>query len=348
MVVFGAGASFDSDPTRPARGNASAEEFRPPLADQLFDNRPLFAEIMRRFPACLPIVPYLRYRKSQTVEQALEALQNEAEGHRARFSQLAAIRWYLRVTLALCTDQWLSDSRGILNHKTLFDQIEQHGRPQQGVCIVTFNYDLLIERGLESIRVAMKELADYTGNKPYKLFKLHGSVNWVRAVTVQDEGLPPWVMGDDAGINILIERAADLAVSDTYVLDRSIPSDSVIRQIDPRNVKYPAIAIPVENKRDFECPADHLTVLESCIPTVTKILSIGWRATEKPFLEMLKNGLNYKPKILAVAQDREHASQTIANIAKAGVPLDMQQATASGHTFSQFVVTREAAGFLQQ
>jgi len=66
---------------------------------------------------------------------------------------------------------------------------------------------------------------------------------------------------------------------------------------------FPAIAIPVENKRDFECPKDQLDTLRSYIPSVTKILTIGWRATEQPFLDILRSGLKYKPKLMVVTQD---------------------------------------------
>jgi hypothetical protein len=38
MVIFGAGASYDSDPARPARHKLeqNTEQDRPPLANQLF------------------------------------------------------------------------------------------------------------------------------------------------------------------------------------------------------------------------------------------------------------------------------------------------------------------------
>jgi hypothetical protein len=58
MVVFGVGASFDSDPTRPARESAAAN--RPPLADQLFENRLLFSSTIEQYPVCQPVITYLR------------------------------------------------------------------------------------------------------------------------------------------------------------------------------------------------------------------------------------------------------------------------------------------------
>src|SRR5260370_475202 len=63
MVIFGAGASFDSCPTYlpgaqvPMSGDQARlnKLYRPPLANELFENRPLFAEAIDRFPECRTI-----------------------------------------------------------------------------------------------------------------------------------------------------------------------------------------------------------------------------------------------------------------------------------------------------
>src|SRR5262245_25692730 len=72
LVIFGAGASYDSVPglppppapypaLRPIVGGLTRPEIhRPPLANQLFDDRPGFVEVMARFPDCIPLVPQLR------------------------------------------------------------------------------------------------------------------------------------------------------------------------------------------------------------------------------------------------------------------------------------------------
>src|SRR5438270_4277647 len=81
MVVFGAGASYDSVPSKRPVDSLSITEaqFRPPLANQLFEPRPWFVEIMKRFPDCQAVIPYLEGRIGGSVEQELERLQSEAE-----------------------------------------------------------------------------------------------------------------------------------------------------------------------------------------------------------------------------------------------------------------------------
>jgi hypothetical protein len=67
MVIFGAGASYDSSPIYPpdsgppwATSNDEHNAFnRPPLAKDLFANRPLFLEALELFPQCKSIVPRL-------------------------------------------------------------------------------------------------------------------------------------------------------------------------------------------------------------------------------------------------------------------------------------------------
>jgi hypothetical protein len=69
MVIFGAGASYDSCPTYPP-GSVAFDEVglgkldaygRPPLACELFANRPLFIKALGQFPQCKTIVNRFRH-----------------------------------------------------------------------------------------------------------------------------------------------------------------------------------------------------------------------------------------------------------------------------------------------
>jgi hypothetical protein len=125
LVIFGAGASYDSIPSRPPDHFVGLES-RPPLADELFADRPFFVGAMKDFPKCQPIIPYLQQRKpNQTVEHVLEGLQVESIKRPERARQLAAVKWYLHFMLWECERQWDEVAKGITNYKTLLDQIEQ-------------------------------------------------------------------------------------------------------------------------------------------------------------------------------------------------------------------------------
>jgi len=49
---------------------------------------------------------------------------------------------------------------------------------------------------------------------------------------------------------------------------------------DSAVVLFPALSIPVEKNDEFSCPTEHVKALEGLLPRVTKMITIGWRATE--------------------------------------------------------------------
>ncbi len=108
MVIFGAGASYDSLAV-PPEGNSRLRLYRPPLANELFGWR--FGNDIDRFPQCKPIIPYLQV-PGVNVESELERLQNEAsecpEGHK----QLATIRYYLQTYASQMPDRLGTSDQG--------------------------------------------------------------------------------------------------------------------------------------------------------------------------------------------------------------------------------------------
>src|SRR5713226_4083657 len=90
LVIFGAGASYDSSPT--LRPTTPKHDDRPPLADELFEERPMFSQNLRRFPRCLGLIANLRHRypTTLTVEQELDRFLQEADYYAERHAQLMA------------------------------------------------------------------------------------------------------------------------------------------------------------------------------------------------------------------------------------------------------------------
>src|SRR5690349_8813311 len=113
-IIFGAGASFDSAPSIEIM--ASKGSRRPPLANQLFEDRDLFADQLDRFLQCRPLVPRLRHLEEDvSIEQELERLQMErGEGDRqdiTRARQLAAVRFYIQSVIYQCSTLWLNETK---------------------------------------------------------------------------------------------------------------------------------------------------------------------------------------------------------------------------------------------
>jgi hypothetical protein len=339
MVVFGAGASYDSVASkRPAYpGPESEEQYRPPLANALFEPRPWFVEVMNRFPDCQPIIPYLQFPTGGSVEQELEHLQSEASEYPVRHRQLAAIRYYLHFMLWECGRGWHENvAKGITNYKTLLDQLQRWRKPRERICIVTFNYDQLLEAALPSVGLEIKGIPDYIAGNDWKVIKLHGSVNWGREVDTPMDSLKQGNVWEVA--HELIRRAAELSISDRYRMVNEYP---IARS--GATAVFPALAIPVETKRQYECPPEHLETLDSCITQTDRLLMIGWRATEVPFLEWLKTKMPKKVRGMAVAGDINSAVSTITTLQRF---IDGDFSPADGG-FTEFVIRRQGEDFLK-
>jgi hypothetical protein len=108
---------------------------------------------------------------------------------------------------------------------------------------------------------------------------------------------------------------------------------------------FPAIAIPVETKKAFECPQEHLDELYKCLGRVTRIVTIGWRATEPHFLSCLDTHLQSNVRdLMIVSGSQEYAEATKTQII-AGVPkLARRVWNLAPRGFSEFVTT----GLLQR
>jgi hypothetical protein len=213
MVILGAGASFDSASLiHPSTSCVN----RPPLADQLFDNRPMFRTALMKYRQIQPIMTYLGNRSKRGVEEVLQGLSEESPRVPERARQLMAVRYYIREIIHDCCKEWLTEVHGITTHKTFVDQILEC--ETQRVLFVTFNYDILLEDVLSDHKLSIKEFGDYT-NKSVKfaLYKLHGSIDWVRAVHLGHEGIP--------ARNVLIDEVARLQGSRTK--DRARSSKSI-------------------------------------------------------------------------------------------------------------------------
>ncbi len=338
MVVFGAGASYDSAPShRPTPTRSRLDESRPPLADELFDLRGYFENAASEFPECQPIIPYLRGRPEGTsVEQVLQRLHHEAEADSVIYRQLAAIRYYLHRVISESERHWNDVAKGVTNYKTLLDQLRKWVKAEGRICLVTFNYDTMLEAVLPDVGITIEGLSDYIADKNYKLIKLHGSVNWAREVDTPIEV----AQREDADVvRELIARSAELSISQRYRIHTKYP----IAKWDQAAL-FPALAIPVERKKDYECPPEHFATLVACVPEVTRLLVIGWRAMEFSFLQLLVDNLPRKMHTMVVAGSSDGAVEITRRLERAGI---VGQFFASAGGFTEFVVNREADEFLK-
>jgi hypothetical protein len=304
MVILGAGASYDSAQAfRPNRAPGE-EVWRPPLAKDLFSNpHHAFGDIVRNYPKLTHILPHLREPpKGTSVEEVLESLQQEGTNNPERQRELASVRFYLCELLDKITTEWIKRTDRVTNYAPLIADILRFNGSGEEVCLVTFNYDLLLENALYTFGFKGRDPEDYLDCHPtLKLFKLHGSVDWSRLVEV----------GPGARIQpeTLIEHAESIRLSDRFV--RAVATNPHQMFGFDRPI-FPAIAIPAQTKSEhsFECPRNHIHYLSNMLPHITKILIVGWQAKEAHFLRMLNSKLPRLRHLMVVGANQQDARNT--------------------------------------
>lgn len=331
LVIFGAGASYDSAPDFPLpettytpRGGS----WRPPLTNQLFlDSSEQFGSIVPKYPKLASIIPFLRRpQNGRTLEQQLEFYLDESSADQERKRQLLSVRYYIHDLLRIVSTEWLKRTNGVTNYAVLLDQIRHRNTANEPVYLVTFNYDLLLDRAVLPLGTSPQPHEPAFDVHPmFKLFKPHGSVDWARLVTgpITQRQAPQQ----------LIEQAPDLRFSDQYVRANATDPNEMFKF---NGSIIPAIAIPVQTKTEetFEWPIAHQLQFEQVLPHVTKTLIVGWQAKEAHFLKLLreklpKGGVTQITHLQVVAKDSADAGhiskQFIADIDRRVQKLDPSQ-----------------------
>ncbi len=262
LTIFGAGASYDSVDLSVVPSLRRQVEistiYRPPLANQLFDERDEFVTAMNQYPQMSGLVPRLR-RASQsgggaTIEETLRGIQMEADTFPQRKSHLMALERYLSDIFDDPVSTWVRSAGRATNYVELLDQIERMAPPWP-LLFVTFNYDRMLESAF----------ADVLGNRfsgslnsyipsEFALIKPHGSVDWIQVLP----GEEMLMSTGRAGQKIftwadIISGATNLDFQDGVIAFRPGRDQTQFPQ-----QWHPAIAIPVDRGKTFVCPPEHL------------------------------------------------------------------------------------------
>lgn len=317
VVVFGAGASHDSD-SECRLGVTEPVPHRLPLTDDLFSSSVTYVkEALADFPQFNPIIARLRRRSNDsTIERVLAELQTEQSAFPDRLFQLAAIRFYLREVLWRLGERWLSDCAGATNYSTLLGTLyDWEATSRESLTLVTFNYDTLLEHAIVNstgFDPRSSNSADLDGYLwiPHgiRLFKPHGSINWARPVSR--------VMPDGTSLDSLTSM---IFAADRLSFDSRFEIVTQWNQPTSRYVEclpFPALAIPVDVKDSFECPDRHIEELKHCLAEADRVVLIGWRAAEATFLELWREARGERPaKVLIVSPGSPEATARLVEVA---------------------------------
>ena len=308
MIIFGAGASYDSvDVDAPGRPTRDAW-IRPPLANELFADRPdVMGRFLSRYPPVAAIAAEVRAAAGGRAVEDVLADYQERSGLDGRIaSQLVYLRYYLREVLTAC-GQWHYLHQGVTNYRALLEFVLRE-RPEE-VLLVTFNYDQMIEFAMqEMLGTTFDDLDRYVAG-PLKLIKPHGSVNWVRVIGMRHSDRT------EAERQVLELDPLTLlsSITDRYDIARGTRSED-----QDGNLALPALAVPLRAKDGFECPPSHLGVLTNRLGAVTRVLTIGWRGGELLYLKLVA-GILPSGVDIDIVSTRTGADETRLNLEAAGI-----------------------------
>jgi hypothetical protein len=285
MVIFGAGASFDVR-LRPARPSPVSFPVIP-LAKDLFDQA--YGEFAIRYPACQPLLKRLR-AAGANVESELEAIRTEALHQTYLARQLEAVRYYLAALIRAAEDQCMRRLPDhVTNYIDLLQEIENwriRTREEHKVCLVTFNYDTLLDRACRTVLgLKLSSPEAYVAEGDYILLKLHGSIDWWEEVDQLGKELAG---GDVERANQLIDMVGRYQRTGRYCMAG--------QNLNGWGPLRPAIAVPMVTKTGdhFACPPDNLRMLHQAIPLVSHLLVVGWRGAEGHFHERWRRAASVK------------------------------------------------------
>ena len=146
---------------RPTEGIVGLRDSRPPLANQLFELREKFAAAAEKIPKCQLILNELRNRPSDmSVEQQLEKLREQALSYPEGQRQLVSVQFYLQWIIGECQSEWNRNINSHTTYRVLLGQIDRQLKGES-TCLVTFNYDTLLEEAFLSLGRPFGSLDDY-------------------------------------------------------------------------------------------------------------------------------------------------------------------------------------------
>jgi hypothetical protein len=330
LVIFGAGASYDSFKDPETHLNVSGLQYRPPLTKDLFQFRGIYGELLEKFPAASAIAAECpeRIRAGENLEVILDEFEQQSASSLSKKGQLLAFRHYLGNLILQIGMNWLKATCSSTNYSVLVNRIEQwrcDKAPSEPVYYVSFNYDFLLEDALSKTlrKWHPGNFSYYVRDPRFRLFKPHGSVLWRSKST-----LP-------LNLDSQIERAAEVDFED--------PEHG---EFTDGEIYAPAIAVPMRNKVKFVCPSDHTEKFKTCIPKFTKVLIIGWAGYEDHFNVLLKEQLKLDNLPIFIANENETACNETWHhlISIWGVASTMKQINVP--RFSRMVHSKELKDFL--
>jgi len=295
-VILGAGASYDVQGagSQVIRANMIEGDFtnawQPPLASELFNigQRPRFEKILLRYPGARTLAQLLAV-DTQSEDISLESeLRRYAIHHDEQTRQnFKHIPPYIRDVIWACNSFYVETPS---NYSRLVQNVlaeEPHD-----VLFLTLNYDTLLEKAISlyNPRISFGNLSGYVDTSNVKVVKLHGSINWFRAIAEPGD----WFKAVEDFDPLSKPQAGNIMIN----------NDTDVSSLQFRSrLCYPVLTAPLAGKDPsaMVAPDRHVEVARNFISDCQKFLIIGCSALDNDLLEMLDETVTGASQVLLVA-----------------------------------------------
>jgi hypothetical protein len=351
LFIFGAGASHDSLTELNKLGvkkEMELKKWQPPLTNEIFD-RSRFEDVLNKHQEARYVdgEAARRIKTGYSLEDLLtDILKKKAPNYPEWYGYLMSFRLYLQELFREITQNYF-DKRS--NYCGLLSEIQDHSN--NCAWIVNFNYDLLLERQVFDV-YGMSDVDDYV-NGSIKVIKIHGACNWFRVLGRGQTTDVDFKTGKD----YLIQNAQKIFLGEADPQTQTVLPRPIIKNVTsdweffepvefwpfPDTVKYyvPDIALPLHEKRDFVCPNEHIQKLEKQLPTIDRVIIIGWKAADEFLLNTISSELKGRNVPVFVV-----SGKSSGGIAKRVSDKYGLRCISLGQTFTDFLKTGNCAKIL--
>lgn len=292
LIIIGAGASFDSWPKYLGK-TPSYQKL--PLAKDLFSSLNKQNSFLEHYNL-MSLAGWLRRTASTQgdsfdIEEELEIINNTATNSQDlnTLKNLFKTRFYLHSLINELNKETLNFTSTHTIYVDLINQFKKwidQSPTSRFVDIVTFNYDILLEKAMETVysydwysKNQTAPLSAYYSGKNIRIFKPHGSINWGKEILKGDNHFT-YTLPEE-----VFREFNKLELTSSF---QFIDPDDIT---DPMKSKIfiPAIAVPFKEKTTFnECPQEMLAKMLNTVKEADKIITLGWKGSDRHFTTLLK------------------------------------------------------------
>lgn len=329
-ILLGAGASAGCGDPDTASINA---DYVPPLVNELFAYRPGFNAIRAKYEGAIALSDEIRSRigRGESLESVLGELARSPRRDIQRRSWELPL--YLQDLIGEVSQHYVAGATKL--DTMLLGISRSHFRK---VLLLTVNYDTLLERAIGRVlEHEFRSLGDYNwtddDDRKWALVKLHGSVTWGQRLRCEKVEAP-W--------REMVRGLDQLDLDPAITVLRGYQGSS--RSPDG-HFHYPAIALPVADKRNFVCPDEHVRLAADMLKESSHLLVAGFSGLDLDVMELIAQA----GQVLEarVVDWQGGAAKALGRFKRVNAAFDINpQTVVYDRGFCQFVVDRELHRFL--